>query len=64
MNLYKSLEASCIKFNDLESFFKHLTLLCNAIINELIGVKFKNVEKNFIKLYKILGSYLIKFNNL
>ena len=45
MNLYKSLEASCIEFNDLESFFKHLTLLCNAIINELIGLKFKNVQK-------------------
>ena len=64
MNFYKSLEASCIKFSDLESFFKHLTLLCNAIIKELIGLKFKNVQKKFIKLYRTLGSYLIKFNNL
>ena len=50
MNLYKSLEASCIKFNDLESFFKHLTLLCNTIINELIGLKFKNVQKILLTL--------------
>ena len=48
---------------DSESFFKQLSLLLTAVINKLIGLKFEKKKKNH-KLLKVLGSFLIKFDNL
>lgn len=48
---------------DSEAFFKQLSLLLTAVINKLIGLKFEKKKKNH-KLLKVLGSFLIKFDNL
>ena len=48
---------------DSEAFFKQLPLLLTAVINKLIGLKFEKKKKNH-KLLKVLGSFLIKFDNL
>ena len=45
-----------------EAFFKQLSLLLTAVINKLTGLKLK--KKKIHKLLKVLGSFLIKFDNL
>ena len=59
MNIFKSLELVCSKFNDLETFFKEKM----SLLKRWWVKKFKK-NKNIMIFIKSAGRFLIKFNGL